>query len=353
MSAGIITPGKAVRGRRPGSNVVRAFQLFLLLFSSSAFANTSLFQDSRVCTLSFPYCKELSMFGVLVGNTADTLTLNGNASGGWSINGGIAIGTTSNFNRGTSTNTANGLVDFADAVVYNSTNCDATGSTNYCGAGTLNGTTASQNASRVNSAESQLDSIITQLLTYNTGTPGALPNSGTLNVETSGGVMLYRNTSNYSQSGALTFGCGGSTCNADDLVIVVLAGTGTQSFNFNVLLADGLTSDQLVFYLPSGNLDVRPTAAATTLSGDFFLAKSGGAHVIGGTTGASDPVALVGRLFADDGTLTFNNKGGSQTDMGVIPEPGTWALIVGGLVAIGWKARRQKQNQSGDASKGE
>lgn len=335
------------------SGMLCALLLVVLSFAPAASANTTLFGDDRICGAQ--NCAALSQFGLLVGTTSDLLTLTAD----WNISSGIAIGTSSNFNRGAGANTASGPIDFADAVVYNSTNCNATGSTNYCGAGTLSGTTPSNtNATRVNDAQSQLDAILTVLggggFNTGNGTTTALPTSGTQNITTglSGGTMkIYRNTSAYTTSGTLTLGCGSVTCDANMLVVIHITG-GNTSINHNLVLNDGLTPDQVVFYIPSNNLNITPTAAATTVRGSFIVGT--GAATIAGTTGASDPVSMYGRVYVNDGNITVNDRGTSAqqiwSDPGpiVTPEPGTWAMMAGGFAAFVWQLRRRKRAAASD-----
>jgi hypothetical protein len=343
MSSSTASSGKAVRATVP-FRWTGAILLFLALFAPSASANTNLFYDSRTCTLSLAYCQSLSYYGVLTGTTDDTLNING----GWTFNAGIGVGTTSNLSK-TGSNTANELVDFADTVVTNS-NC--TGTRNFCGAGTLSGTSPTNaNATRVNTAEDALDNILSILAgsAFNTGngTVPTLPNSGLLNIQsgiTPGDIKIYTKTTAYTQSGALTFGCGGVTCSSNALVVVKLTG-GNATFNHNINLADGLTPDQLLFYLPSNSLLIQPTAAATTVKGSFFLGSGNG--TFGCTTGACDPITFYGRMYNNNGNLTFNNKGGSFADPGLAtPEPGTWALMATGIGAFVW-FRRRNRNAAG------
>jgi hypothetical protein len=324
--------------------------LFVVLLAPTASANTSVFSDSRTCWQ--PDCQALSYFGLLAGTSSDTLKLNPD----WTIHSGIAVPSTSNLDRGSGAVTADGLIDFASPVVYDSTNCNATGSTNYCGTGTLSGTTPSNtNAARVNSAVTQLNSILNVLSTstFNTGngTVTALPTStsGELNITTglSGGTLkIFRNTSAYTTNGTITLGCGLTACDNNMLVVIKLTG-GNTAINHDLVLNDGLTPDQVIFYIPSNNLNITPTAAATTVRGSFFVGA--GAATVVGTTGSADPVTMYGRLYNGNGNITLNDKGTSAqqiwSDQGIseIPEPGTWALMGCGLAAMVCIARQRKR----------
>jgi hypothetical protein len=324
--------------------------LCLLPFAPTARANTSVFIDSRTCSTGWPnYCSNLSNFGLLTGDTTDLLTIN-SSTAGWTFNGGIGVGASSELSSTGSRNVANSIVDFADAVSSTTSNCGTIGSPpNFCtnGGSWDGGQTPTRDQTLVNNAETSLDNIIAKLATYTTGngTITSLPTTGSLNVQqgiTAGSVKVYRNSTAYTQSGALTFGCGGTACNAKDLVIVYLSG-GTSTFNYNINLNDGLTSDQVLFYLPGNNLAITPTAGATTVKGSFFL--SNGTVTVGGTAGNSNPVTLNGRIYDNNGNITFNNKGGSESDDGYIagpaPEPATSALMIAGLGVMIWAAKRK------------
>lgn len=164
---------KSVRAAALPCGVSFAIVVFLaVLFAPSASATTSLFTDTRICESGF--CQALSVYGVLKGESSTTLTLNGSGNA-WALSD-IGVGSGSDFTKSGS-NTANGLIDFADAVVANSS---CSGSRNYCGIGSFNVTPTNSHASRVNQAQVQLDSIITKLNTYNTGTLGTFGATGTI-----------------------------------------------------------------------------------------------------------------------------------------------------------------------------
>src|SRR5262249_26780285 len=105
-----------------------AAALCLLLFTPPATANTSGFTDSRTCSTGCPnYCAPLSNFGLLTGDSADLLTIN-SSTAGWTFNGGIGVGSTSELSSSGSLNAANSIVDFADAVSSTTSNCGTIGS---------------------------------------------------------------------------------------------------------------------------------------------------------------------------------------------------------------------------------
>lgn len=314
------------------------FALLIGLLPRPAAANTTVFTNTATCTITGHLCKALSQFGVLTSTSSDTLSING----GWTFGGGIGVGTTDKLSK-SGTNTANGIVDFSDAVT-SGTSCTTN---NFCGGGTWSGTQPVRNQTAVTSAESQLSTIMTALngSTFNTGngTTTSLSTTGTLNIQAglSGNLKVFRNASGFTQTGAITLGCGGSMCNANDLVVIKVTG-GNVSLNNSITLADGLGADQVVWYIPSNNLSINPTQNGKTISGDFFAGSTSGTYTWGGTGGSSKSFALYGRMFALDGAITFNNKGGTQTDDGAVPEPGTWAMMAGGLGIAIWLRRRRK-----------
>src|SRR5262252_4752803 len=111
-----------------------AVVLCLLSFAPTARANTSVFTDSRTCSTGWPnYCSSLSNFGLLTGDTTDLLTINSSSTAGWTFNGGIGVGTTSELSSTGSLNTANSIVDFANAVSSTTGNCGTIGTgANFC-----------------------------------------------------------------------------------------------------------------------------------------------------------------------------------------------------------------------------
>jgi PEP-CTERM motif len=320
-----------------------AFAL-LFAFAPSASANASIFTDSRICTTTA--CTALSLYGVVKGANSSLFTVDGSNTA-WNLTD-IAVGSGSDLTKSGAGNTAT-IIDFADAVVANSS---CTGSNNYCGTGSFNVTPTNSNAARVNQAQTDLDTIITKLATYNTGSPGTFAATGTIDVETTPGALkIYRNTSNYTQSGAITLNCGtGVTCNANSLVLIILAGA-SNTINRNILLGGGLTADQVLFFIPTGTgtLTLSPAAAGVNVNANF-ISDATGAITVGANSG-SNQIAIHGHIFADEGALTFRNRGGSQDDLGAVPEPGTWALMIGGLATFGVAAHRRRKGAAASNGK--
>ena len=177
----------------------------------------------------------------------------------------------------------------------------------------------------------------------------SLASSGTINITTgmSGNVKVF-NTTGFSQSGAITFGCGGSTSTCSNAIVVIKASS-SLSLNNNILLADGLTSDQVIFYSNANTVTVAAgTSTAITANASFFV--TGAAANFGGTVASSKATNVFGRIYDANGDITFNSVGGgTQDDLGPLPEPGTWALMAlmaSGMGAILWGGGRRKKKAS-------
>jgi len=339
----------------------RLFALLVALYCSPyAAANTSVFANAGTACTSGSLCIALSDFGLLTG-ASNTFTTNG----GTTWNGGVGIQTGGRLSMTAGNTTVNDIVDFADNITRTNPASNTCGTNNLCGTGTLNGVSVPSttlpvtNNSLLTTAATQLTNIEAWLASFNTSTYNvAAPTSGTFNIETSAfsagsNVYVYRTagTSAYSTSNTLTFNCGGgatgSTKCSDDLLVIVLSTTNTVTFNRNIVLGDGLTSDQVLFYIPSSSgisLTNGGTANSTiALSGDFFF-KNTETVTIGGST--SRNLTLNGRVFG--GNVTDSNAGTFvQNDLGQItPEPGTWASLAGGVGGLIFLHRRRARRKA-------
>jgi len=347
-----------------GSGVIAAV-LFAVAFCSPAVANTSVFSNAGTGCTATSWCRSLSDFGVLTGIN-DSIVMNGNWAIGAEAGVGLQAGSTLKvLGTGTNANTFANIIDFADPVhATTGTTCAATGGApnpNLCGSGTINGatTTASTrpilNNALVTEAGTQLTNIESYLAGV-TGTSTAFVTSGTItnieggtNYNSSTHVALYKNTAAYTQGGAITIGCTGANC-AKDLVIIQMTSTTSATFNANINLTGGLTSDQVLFYFSSAGFTAASTTAAFTLHADFFLTSSKTA-TFGQTSGTDKAIDLEGRIYGS--SIIFNTKsgvGGIVDDLGQIsPEPGTWAMMASGLAAAIWLHHRRKRAARQDA----
>jgi hypothetical protein len=325
--------------------------LCALLFScllSPAAANTSIFTNAGTTCTTVNVCSQLSYFGVLTG-VNDTFTVNGSTTVGNLAGVGIQTGSTM---KVVGNNTFGNIIDFADPVHATTGACAAVGGTpnpNLCGGGSINGATTTvttlpvQHNGLVTLAGTELTNIESYLAGV-TGTSTTFLTTGTItnieggtNYNSSTHIALYKNTAAYTQTGAINIGCTGANC-ANDLVIIQMTSGTTATFNANINLTGGLTSDQVLFYFSSAGFTASSTAAAFTINADFFLTSTKLA-TLGGTGGTAKSVDFEGRIYGS--SILFNNKGVSINDVGEIPEPGTWAMMAGGLGIAIWLRRKR------------
>jgi len=346
-----------VSARFRGWRVVFFALLSTLFCSFSAAANTTIFTSAgSTCTAALP-CYELSAFGLLTGQN-DTLTLSGSTIKDYVgvVSGGkLTV-------SGTNTLSAGNIVDFADTVTRNSSCTSA----NLCGAGTLNGNTVSAipvsadspdiKVSPISKVWSQEQGIYNWLNTTVSGyTSNTFTSSTTLfnaeaanaHTETDGTkISVYKDTGAWTDSGNVVIGCGASGTSvcahaATDLVVVLLTSTSTSALagrNITINANSGLTSDQVVF-LVNGTLTDTGNNATTLLAGVYFFGPNAVVTLGGGT---KQTVSLNGRLFGGQESLTST----TQTDEGVVPEPGTWAMLIGGFgLMFGLHYRRRRASR--------
>jgi len=328
---------------------------FLFLSGIPASANTTIFTNAGNCTPTST-CYTLSTFGILTGLN-DTITLSGNTSLGDSI--GLNTGGKLVVN-GTDTMTAGNIVDFADPVT--SVNSSTCGTHNLCGSGTLNGSSPTAisvsnnapNASSTGNAWTDAQGIYNWLggttvagyaSTTITNSTTALNAEGSTTLVNGANISVFKDTSAWSPTGNVTIGCGSTGTSAcahgsTDLLLILLSSTSTNVFsnrNITINAASGLTSDQVIFYMP-GNLT--DTANANiALAGVFFFGPNSVVNL--GPTSGTKSVTFDGRLYGATETLGRV----TQTDDGAVPEPGTWAMLIGGLgLMIGVRYRRSRRN---------
>jgi hypothetical protein len=335
------------------------FFALLATFAASfpAAANTTIFTSAgSTCTATLP-CWELSNFGLLTGQN-DTLTLSGSTiqdSVGVVSGGKLTV-------TGTNTLSGGNIVDFADTVTRNSSCTSA----NLCGAGTLNGSLVAAipvsadspdiKVSPLSKVWAQEQGIYNWLNTTVSGyTTNTFTNATTLfnaeaanaHTETDGTkISVYKDTTAWTDGGNVVIGCGAggtSVCAhaATDIVVVLLTSTSASNLaghNITINANSGLTSDQVVFMV-NGTLTDNANNATTLLAGVYFFGPNA---VVTLGTGSKQKVTLDGRLFGGQESLTATTQG----DQGTTPEPGTWAMLIGGLgLMFGIHYRRQRASR--------
>jgi len=343
---GLGISGTALRG-------AAVFALFLSLaaFPRAAHANASVFINSSVTACPYGYCKDASMFDLLVGS-GDSLKLSGDTiHDGIGLRSGATITTTG-------TNTIQGPVDFSDTFANSTVPCTGAACTHPTGSSFSATTTVSNgtvyNPSLVSSAYNEFVGIDSYWRNQTTYTPTALPTqatNGSWNIEKTGtGTHVYDATS-FTAGGNVTIGCGASggnntnlACNANDLIIIIITGAvNITNYNFVFASNSGLTDDQILFIIESSSttaLRLNSGGSAgnnKTIRGDFFL-DNGGGYTIGQ---AGNTTTIDGRVFDTSGTATLTwNANASEAAEPEVPEPATLGMSIGGMAALIYLRRR-------------
>jgi hypothetical protein len=96
----------------------------------------------------------------------------------------------------------------------------------------------------------------------------------------------------------------------------------------------GLSSGALLSAVENATFTywIKDNAGGTSFNGVSYSPLTS----VSGITGASLQTANVTRMFAD------GSASGSVTQFVIVPEPGAFALAVGGVVAAAWKTRRRR-----------
>jgi PEP-CTERM motif len=82
-----------------------------------------------------------------------------------------------------------------------------------------------------------------------------------------------------------------------------------------------------------------------TVTGILGAADAAGHHTLTiGVADTNDSIYSSGVFISGLAAGTATGGGGIGTEVPAIPEPSTYALMLGGLGAVGWMARRRRQN---------
>jgi hypothetical protein len=140
-------------------------------------------------------------------------------------------------------------------------------------------------------------------------------------------------------------------CSSTDLIVIIVPNGQTASLlhNINFAPGSGLSDDQLLFVINSTSssaLLINNTGNSTeTVHGDYFV-DNGGGYTIGGSNGKNNTI-IDGRVFAGGATtatnLVWNHNITLSSEPLPSPEPGTWALMIGGLFAMIWFHRQRRK----------
>ncbi|PWT86728.1 MAG: hypothetical protein C5B56_11985 [Proteobacteria bacterium] len=351
-------------GRRHAGWRISALPLLLCSFAfpPRAFANASVFVNNNVGSCAYGFCGAASVFGVLVG-PKDTLQFNGGTFlNDVGLSSGATVTTTGTDNFGNATHAD--VIDFSASFTPSGVPCTGSGCTAPTGNTFSSGTKVwggtKPDTTLVSNAYTQFLDIAAY---WNSQTASALPTqalSGNWNIQSSStGVHVYNAASGYTPTNNVTIGCGATgnntatnlACSPNDLIVIIVPDGQTANIIHNITFAtnSGLTDDQLLFVInstASNALAINSTGNGSfTIHGDFFVDKGGG-YTIGGTNGANT-TTIDGRVFAGGGTgfptLVWNHNM-NLSDEETVPEPGTWALMIGGLGGLLWWQQRRKSN---------
>ena len=192
---------------------------------------------------------------------------------------------------------------------------------------------------------------------YANNTSGSAFGSGTVSVGGTSATVYSTLAGNFTTSGTVSLGGRLSPGNGTGLTAAT-AGIGSiGTVNFTTLVLSSATTSSLYLEAAgSSNNDQINVSGALTLNGTIYVATTGGY-----TIQLGDTFTFVNAGSITQGTFTFNTSnatfapgvGLSETVTGTqviataiaVPEPGTWAAVVGGLGILGGLQFARRRNR--------
>lgn len=130
-------------------------------------------------------------------------------------------------------------------------------------------------------------------------------------------------------------------------VLTSISGSGT--FNLGIVAGSALPSGAFVYSTTLSNPTANSGASGLSwalAAGDFWLVSRPNADAAGSWRGGPNQSTTWAFTFgASDATWTFTNSEtpAARITVSAVPEPATWALMLGGLVVSAVVASRRKQ----------